>query len=79
MSEADGLLHLLKAEPTLLDPAPESDHAQAIDHRRHTVGRICLRCGKPAHPALIADTELGPRFLDLCWECLTWLRTAVTE
>lgn len=45
---ADGLLHLLKAEPTLLPPAPVTDSAAPIDHRREDEIHSCLRCGKRA-------------------------------
>lgn len=75
---ADGLLHLLKAEPTLLPPAPDDTTAQAIDHRRLHEAHPCLRCGGVANCAFVATTSLGPRWLDLCHPCTHWLRTTAT-
>lgn len=74
---AEGMLHLLKAEPTLLPAAPLNTTAQQIDHRRLDEMHSCLRCGQPARLAYVASTELGPRWLDLCMKCGHWLRTAL--
>lgn len=76
MIDADGFLHLLKAEPTLLPPAPTGDIAAAIEHRRHDEVHSCLRCGGRAQCAFVADTSLGNRWLDLCAACTEWLRSA---
>jgi hypothetical protein len=62
-----GLLHLLRAEPTLMDPAPEG--AGGDDVQRRTRGEVhdCLRCGQRATTALIALVPgHGRRWLDLC-------------
>lgn len=77
MSEptADGLLHLLKAEPTLLPEAPAAATAQDIERRRLNEVHTCLRCGNVAVIAYVAHTELGARWLDLCAACDHWLRT----
>jgi hypothetical protein len=74
----EGLLHLLKAEPTLLPEAPP-DAAARIEQRTHDEVHSCLRCGKRAQEAFVADTEIGPRWLDLCPECSHWLRITKTE
>lgn len=71
---AEGMLHLLKAEPTLLPPTPEGDVAALIEHRRHDEVHACLRCGQRAAQAFVADTEIGRRWLDLCHPCTQWLR-----
>jgi hypothetical protein len=71
--DADGLLHLLAAEPTLLPPAPADAD---IERRRHDEVHSCLRCGQRAQAALIADTKPGRRWLDLCMNCFTWARTS---
>lgn len=80
MSEptAEGLLYLLKAEPTLLPEAPP-DATSRIEHRTHDEVHSCLRCGKGAQEAFVADTERGPRWLDLCHQCSRWLRNSTTE
>lgn len=75
---ADGMLHLLKAEPTLLPPAPSDDLAQAMDRRRQDEVHACLRCGERAQMALVAHLETGNRWLDLCHGCWHWLMTNIT-
>jgi hypothetical protein len=67
---ATGLLYLLRDEPTLMDPAPADVDAQAMERRRHDEAHTCLGCGTDARCAVVADTEMGPRWLDLCWRCL---------
>jgi hypothetical protein len=79
VSEADGMLHLLAAEPTLLDPAPSDVTARQMDERAANGARSCLRCGKPARTALVAETRIGNRWLDLCRPCLHWLRANLAE
>lgn len=74
---ADGFLLLLKAEPTLMPPAPQDyDSVERIRRLRHSIA--CLRCGRPARTATVTETELGPRWLDLCSGCLLWVRTEST-
>jgi len=75
MSLADGMLPLLKAEPRLLLPAPDTDLAQAIEHRRKNEIHICLRCPERARVAYIAQTDIGNRWVDLCPACDYWLTT----
>lgn len=79
MTAADGMLHLLAAEPTLLLAAPADATAQQIDHRRLNEVHSCLRCGEPARCAYVAATWIGPRWLDLCMACDHWLRSAVSN
>jgi len=38
----------------------------------------CLRCGKQANCAFVADTKMGNRWLDLCHSCVYWLRKGAT-
>lgn len=76
---AEGMLHLLKAEPTLLPEAPDEATAAHITHRTHDESHECLRCGSRADIAFIAATEIGPRWLDLCASCEHWLRTSLSE
>lgn len=73
-SSADGMLYLLRAEPTLLPRAPDDVTAAQMDHRRLDEVHACLRCGKRAQCAFVADTDLGKRWLDLCAACTHWLR-----
>jgi hypothetical protein len=79
MTEADALLHLLKAQPTLLPPAPADADGKHIEHRRQDEAHMCLKCGKRAQAALIAHTEIGPRWLDLCLDCFHWLKSSPDE
>lgn len=76
-----GFLHHLKANPTLLDPAPvdHSEWAAAMEHRVRDEVHSCLRCGERAKNALIADTPDRPRFLDLCPECRAWLTEQMAD
>ncbi len=73
---ATGLLYLLRDEPTLMDPAPPDVDAQAMDRRRDDETHPCLGCGNPAQCAVVADTKLGPRWLDLCHGCFQEVRVA---
>lgn len=72
---AAGMMLLLQSEPTLLDQAPDEAGAEDIDHRRLDEVHTCLRCGKRAHVAYVADLkEAGNRWLDFCAACDSWLR-----
>lgn len=77
---ADSFLRLLKANPTLLDAAPPGPAGltAAMEHRGRDEVHSCLRCGGRAHCAIIAGTDLGNRWLDLCHPCVNWLRTNAT-
>lgn len=72
-SPAEGMLHLLQAEPTLLSEAPDDANAEHIDHRRLDSVHPCLRCGQRAQVAYIATTDIGNRWLDLCADCNAWM------
>jgi hypothetical protein len=79
VTEAASLLHLLKAEPTLLRPVVGSeDPVQQMYHRAQDEIHPCLRCGHRAAQALIAETRVGARWLDLCMDCVVWLCSAST-
>jgi hypothetical protein len=73
--DVEGFLSLLGAEPTLLPAVPDTDRDLAIA-RRLDEAHACLRCGRQAQEVFIAETKLGPRWLDLCEACGHWLRTA---
>lgn len=79
MSAVAGFLHLLKAEPTLLPEAPHGATNAHIEHRRQGEVHACLRCGEQATCAFVADTKLGPRWLDLCPRCEGWLRAGISH
>lgn len=79
MNLAEGMLHLLAAEPTLLPEAPANASGAQIEHRRINEIHPCLRCSNPARCAYIAATILGPRWLDLCADCANWLRSNLPE
>jgi len=75
---ADGMLHLLAAEPTLLPLAP-ADAAEHIERRCQDEVHSCLRCGEWARVAYIAHPkDAGNRWLDLCYACASWLRNNLT-
>lgn len=76
INSGEGFLHHLKANPTLLDPAPEDqgEWPKAMHRRVEDEVHPCLRCGKQAHQAIIAEPPGGPRFLDLCFDCVRWLK-----
>jgi hypothetical protein len=77
--DALGMLHLLKAEPTLLPIAPDAADGADIERRR-AESHACLACGKPADAALIAadpdGSWQGKRWLDLCYAHLNEVRAA---
>jgi len=77
-TNVDGFLWLLRTEPTLLPPAPEPFEGADIDRRRLDEVHPCLRCGKQANCAFVADTKMGNRWLDLCHSCVYWLRKGAT-
>lgn len=76
INEGESFLHHLKANPTLLDPAPEDRATWGAAMHRRVDDEVhpCLRCGKQADQAIIAETPDRPRFLDLCFDCVYWLR-----
>lgn len=76
MNDSAGMLHLLAAEPTLLPVAPLDADGETIEARRNE-NHTCLRCGKPATTALIANfDEHGKRWLDLCYTDFNLVREA---
>lgn len=81
INAGEGFLHHLKANPTLLDPAPEdrAQWVQAMHRRVDDEVHSCLRCGKQAQQAIIAEPPGGPRFLDLCFDCVHWLREQIND
>jgi hypothetical protein len=76
-SDVRTFLHLLKANPTILPPAPAEDAWRHIDHRTHDEVHTCLRCGGRAGCAFVADTTAGPRWLDMCFACGNWMRSGL--
>jgi hypothetical protein len=65
----DGLLYLIKAEPSLCDPVlGGGDRALLMQHRAHDELHTCLACGRPSNTSLIAETQDGDRWLDVCWD-----------
>jgi hypothetical protein len=76
-----GMLYHLRANPTLLDPAPtdRDTWGSAITHRSEDEVHACLRCGEQAQIAVIAETPDRPRWLDLCFGCMHWLRMKLNE
>lgn len=76
INEGESFLHHLKANPTLLDLAPVDRElwGRAMRHRADDEVHSCLRCGNRAHQAIIAEPPGGPRFLDMCFDCVRWLR-----
>lgn len=76
----DGLVWLLKAEPTLLDRAPDGDSVALINHRTKDEIHACLRCPNQARAAYLADCgEHGQRWLDLCPPCESWFRRGMAD
>lgn len=85
INEGESFLHHLKANPTLLDPVDEAiagdkdKWGPAINRRWQDEVHSCLRCGERATMAIIAETPDRPRWLDLCFECVSWLRTQMDD
>jgi hypothetical protein len=81
INDGEGFLHHLKANPTLLDPAPTDRDEWGAAMRRRVDDEVhsCLRCGEQAHQAIIAETPDRPRFLDLCFDCVHWLKGQMDE
>jgi len=77
VTDADEFLMLLRDNPTLLPPAPDSSTA-AMEYRGRDEVHDCLRCGERAQCAIVAGTVLGDRWLDLCHGCTNWLHTNAT-
>lgn len=77
---ADGLLYLIRAEPTLLSPAAvdEGSMDEAITSRVRDELHPCLRCGGRAVVAYLATTSAGWRWLDLCAMDAQWLLTTMS-
>jgi hypothetical protein len=75
---ADGMLYLLRANPTLLPEAPTNATGEQMEHRRHDEVHACLRCGQRAQCAFVAHTDIGNRWLDLCAACSHWLQANLT-
>ncbi|MBA2951978.1 hypothetical protein [Streptomyces himalayensis] len=75
-----GMLHLLKAEPTLMPVAPDDASGEDIERRRRDEVHACLACGERATTALLVQdphgTWQGKRWLDLCWKDFTRVRTS---
>lgn len=53
----------------------DAEQARSMD-RRSAQRHPCLRCGRPANATLIADTAAGQRWLDVCWDDYSAIRTA---
>lgn len=74
---AEGMLMLLKAEPTLLPPVYGDTEFRGtslhwmIEQRRHQ-SHSCLRCPAPARVAYVAHLDKD-RWIDLCPACSEWL------
>lgn len=85
INDGEGFLHHLKANPTLLDPVADAIARDkdmwgpAINRRGEDEVHACLRCGERAHMAIIAETPDKPRWLDLCFDCVRWLREQMHE
>ena len=72
MGEADPFLWLLRTNPDLMPEASCEWTPQEMDERRRE-GRPCMRCGEPADQTIIALTNIGPRWLDLCAKDRHWV------
>jgi hypothetical protein len=74
-----GMLHLLKAEPSLMPAAPDDATGEDIERRCHSEVHACLACGERATTALLVQDPHGvwegKRWLDLCWDHFTQVST----
>ena len=75
---ADGFLTTLRDEPWLMNAAPLLVCGADMDRRVSESWHSCIRCGKRAGVALVADTTLGPRWLDLCQADRSWIEKHAT-
>ncbi|MDH3037948.1 hypothetical protein [Streptomyces sp. TRM75561] len=77
--DIEGILHLLKAEPSLLPVAPDAASSADIERRRQDEAHSCLVCGERATTALLVEDPLrdwqGKRWLDLCYSDFARVRT----
>lgn len=65
--DVTGLLHLLKAEPSLLERAPDASDGQAISRCCQDGGHSCLCCpDRATRAAIVIIPGGGNRWLDLC-------------
>lgn len=75
---ADGFLTTLRDEPWLMNAAPLLVTGADMDRRVSESWHSCIRCGKRAGVALVADTTMGPRWLDLCQADRSWIEKHAT-
>lgn len=63
-----GLVHLIKAEPTLLPEVDTPEYAWPMGSYLRVLAPhvVCLYCGQTSQCAYVAHTDTGPRWLDLC-------------
>ncbi len=73
---ATDLLYLVRDNPTLFDAAPVDVDAEAMEWRRNEETHPCRGCGSRARCAVVAETMLGLRWLDLCFRRLHEVRLA---
>jgi hypothetical protein len=78
VSDADRFLMLLRDNPALLPEAPDEATAAQMHTRGREEVHPCLRCGGMNQAALVAETTFGPRWLDLCWGCYSWVQRGAT-
>lgn len=79
---ATQFLCYLAGEPCLLEAVDETaltEHGDGalMEHRIMDEVHGCLGCGQPARVALIAHTNAGRRWLDLCPACRQWVDDAL--
>jgi len=84
LSRADvALLNLVADDWTTLDVAPTERQAEAMERRRHDEVHNCLRCGRRAVYATIAEfkpvPDAAPRWVDLCADCYQWVLELANE
>jgi hypothetical protein len=80
LTDVDRFLLLLRDNPTLLPPVVgDCPPGDAMGHRSQDEVHSCAQCGKRAQAALIAETTLGPRWLDICMALYAWIQQGATR
>jgi len=63
------LVNRINQEPAAFEAAPRDHTGHDVEHRAKTESHDCACCDQPACAALVAETAIGPRWVDVCPDC----------
>jgi hypothetical protein len=63
------LINRLKLEPAEFPAAPDGHTGRDMEQRAKTESHDCACCHQLAGAALVAQTPIGPRWVDVCPDC----------